>query len=483
MKSAQITELRQRFTGSVTDTQAICNHFATDGSVFSVTPSAVAYPQTEQDVQAAVAYTAEQAAKAARKFSLTARGAGLSQSGAALGDGLVLVFPVHLNRVQRLTKDSVTVQAGMNLAALQSLLQSHHRSLPAYPLPAGSSTLGGIVADNGTGERSLKYGGAEGCVKGLQVVLDDGSLIETRRLSRRELNRKKGLMTREGDLYRRVDGLIQDHQALIKESTPKVAHNAAGYRLGTIKRWDGSFDLSQLFVGAQGTLGLITEVSLATAQATERTTLLAAHFDSLEAAGEAVDQLQRLRPSALELMTAPALEQVRQFQPELVKELLPAELPSVLLLVEFDNQSHFRQSRLVRRAARALRRHATGHRTISDRHEQQRLWAIRQAIPTALWLGGKAQPALPLLGGVCLPATQLAEMMQATQKLLQKHKLNLAIWGSAGAATLQALPSFDLTKPKQRIKALSLAEDFYNLTLKLGGTVSGTQGDGLLSAP
>jgi FAD/FMN-containing dehydrogenase len=483
MKPAQITELRHRVAGGVIDAKAICNHFATDGSVFSITPSAVVYPQTVKDVQAVTVYAAEQAAKNGKKFSLVARGAGLSSSGGALGDGLALVFPTSLNRVKRLAKDTITAQAGMSLAALQTVLQTHQRSVPAYSPGAPTSTLGGLVADNGVGARSLKYGGADASVKGLQVVLDDGSVIETRRIGRRELSRKKGLVTREGDLYRGIDGLIQDHQALIKEATPRVSHNAAGYRLGTIRRWDGSFDLSQLFIGAQGTLGLITEVSLATAPIIERTTLLVGYFDTFAAVGEAVDQLRRLDPSALEFLNAPALEQVRHFQPGLVQELLPTELPAVVLLVEFDNPSHFRQNRLSRKAAKILRRHGTGSRTITDRNEQRQLWAIRRAVPTAAWMGGKAQQTLPLLEGASVPRASLVEFIESTQKLLHKAKLDLALWGSAGDASLHLLPSFDLTKPKSRKKALSVLDDFCSLVIKLGGTISSTQGDGLLHAP
>ncbi len=483
MKPSQAAELRRRLDGSLTDATSARTRFATDGSLFTRTPAAVLYPHSAQDVQTAVEYVAEQAAKTPGLLSLTARGTGSNMSGGALGSGLAVVFPARLNRIRQIGKDTISAESGMLLTSLQTVLRTYHRRLPFTPIVNGRGTVGGLVGGNGVGPRAPKYGTLGTWVKGLRVVLDDGSLIETRRVGRLELSRKKGLMTREGEIYRAIDGLIQDHQAKIREATPKTERNAAGYRLEAVKRWDGSFDLSQLFVGSQGTLGLVTEVMLQTAPLPSRTVVLVGAFKDLETLGEAVLQLRQLQPSALEMISAAALDAIRQTHPGLVEGAVPLETPAAMLLVEFDNSSHFRQNRMTRRAARILRRYATTHNSTATAHEQQRLWEVRQAVGVAAHLTHKTKPALPFINDACVPPEKLIEFLTGTEKLLHKHGLETAMWGSIGDGNLQILPDLDLAKAKGRKAILKLMDEFYAMVIGFGGTTSASQGDGIARAP
>ena len=486
VKTAQIKKLRTQLLGTITDAKAVREHFATDNSVFTITPAAVAYPKTSQDVQEVVAYAASQATKKgkkATKLNVIGRGNGGDRSGGALGDGIMVVFPAHLNKLKRLTKDRVSVQPGQTFDALQQTLRTHDRCLPAVPAASHSATLGGVVSNNAGGARSYKYGSIANWVTGLKVVLDDGSIIETGRISRRELNRKKGLMTREGDIYRGIDGLLQDHQALIKQAQPATSKNAAGYRLGAIKRRDGSFDLSQLFIGAQGTLGLITEVTLKTAAYEPRTSLVAGYFGSLEQLGEAVLQLRKLRPSAIEMVDSHLLEFLRQHHPEIIADIVPDPLPRAMLLVEFDNPSHLRQNILTRRAARLMGKFASSHLATANPEEQERLWRVRGFASTALWLKNATGSPLPIIEDACVPVAKLPEFLADVHKLLRKHKLEAATWGHAGDANFYFQPLIDLSKAKGRTTVFKLMDEFYGLVIKLGGTISGEQGDGLLRAP
>ena len=141
------------------------------------------------------------------------------------------------------------------------------------------STIGGAVGNNSAGEKSLKYGATREFVKRLRVVLANGEVIETGRLSKRELNKKKGLTNFEGEVYRQLDGLITDNWDLIANSKLPVSKNTAGYELAAVKHKDGSFDLTPLIVGSQGTLGIVTEVELETDVYNPNTTLIAAFFD------------------------------------------------------------------------------------------------------------------------------------------------------------------------------------------------------------
>ena len=482
MNPSQVKSLRKRLKGQITQAEDARNYFSTDGSVFSITPSAVVYPKDTHDVQQTVSFAAGQSADG-KPFSVIGRGKGTDQGGAALGDGAMVVFPAHMNKLVRLTKETVTVQPGMIYGTLQKILHSHHRFLPPYPSSIEYATMGGAVANNTAGEKTFKYGATAEWVHKLKVVLDDGSEIETRRLNRFELNRKKGQMNREGEIYRQVDGLLQDHKKLIKDTWPKTSKNSAGYRLGGIKGRDGSFDLSQLFIGAQGTLGLITEITFKTAPYQPRTNLVVGNFDSLEKAGEAVLKLQKLGPSAMEVVDYYLLDFLRKHQPETIEGLVPEELPRVVILVEFDNQSHFRQNMLGRKAQRILSKYVTSQHATTDHKEQEALWKIRHSAAAVIWMNDGPKKALPIIEDGCVPVEKLPEFLNGVYKLLGKHKLDIAVWGHAGDADFHMQPFMDLSKPADRKLVFKLMDEFYALVIGLGGTTAGEHNDGLLRAP
>jgi len=477
MQPADSANLRHHLLGSLTDALEERTVCATDASPLAVVPSAVAYPRTVADVQ----LLAAQGGAVSSPAGLTARGGGNNKTGAAVGAGTVVAFSAHLSTIKHIGKHSVTVEAGANLDALQQTLRTHGRWVP-ITAHSPSATAGGLVSMGGG--TSLKYGPINRWVQSLKVVLDDGSLIETKRLSRWELNRKKGRMTREGELYRSLDGLLQDHRALVADSQPAVAINAAGYRLEAIKRRDGSFDLVQLYCGAQGTLGLIVEVTVKTLAYDPRRTVVAGYFDGWEAAGAAVLQLRKLQPSRLEAVDAASLEGVRAEMPGLATGLFPETAPAVMLLAEFDHDSHLRQNRAGRRAERLMTQLGVGCHKTQSPAEQERLWAVVAAVPVALrrQTAGAAKP-LPLLEGSAVPVERLPELAVEAGRLLAKHKTGSPLWGAVGIGNLQLQPAFDLTKARGRRTAVKLASEFYSLVIKLGGTPSATESDGRWRAP
>ncbi len=483
MKPAQAKELRKRIHGEVTQNKEALDYFSTDGSVFQIQPTGVVYPRSISDVQQTVALAQEVADVKGKAFSIVARGMGTDQAGAPLGDGAMVVFPAHMNKILGLTKDTVTVQPGIIFGTLQKVLNTHGRFLPPYPSSINYATMGGAVGNNTCGEKTYKYGSTADWVKSLKVVLDDGSVIETKRISRRELNRKKGLMTREGDIYRGIDGLIQDNAKLIKEMQPKTSKNSAGYRLSQVKGKDGSFDLTQLFVGSQGTLGVVSEITFKTAQYEPRTNLVVGFFDNLENAGDAVMKLQKLNPSAMEVVDYYLLDFLRKNQPETIEGLVPEELPKIVILCEFDNGSHFRQNVLGRSAEKIMKKLAVSVKSTVNPKEQQRLWKIRHSAAAVIWMNNGPKKALPIIEDGCVPVEKLPEFLDGVYKILKKHKLEIAVWGHAGDANFHMQPFMDLTKSADRKKVFKVMDEFYGMVIKMGGTTAGEHNDGLLRAP
>lgn len=477
--------LQEHITGEVLSTPDIRRHFATDSSILAAAPALVVYPHDENDVRK-VARFSWQLAERNRLIPITARGAGTDLSGAAIGNGVLLVFPAHMNRIIELdTKTgTVTVEPGIGYGKLQQTLMTHGRFLPPYPASVEYSTIGGAVANNASGERSVKYGDTRNFVKGLRVVLANGEVITTGRISKRELNKKLGLATFEGEIYRAVDTLIEEKYDLIKKFQLPVAKNAAGYYLADVKRDDGSIDLTPLLVGSQSTLGIITEVTLETEDHNPETTLFVASFTNLQDAQKAVLELRNLaeRPAVVEMIDGHLLAQVAKISPSKLKSLMPAPYPPVVLMVEFDDAEK-RQKRAAKRAQKIFQTYAAAVQVETELDKQSRLWKIRD-VSAMLSMHSEGQAkALPFIDDGTVPVDRLAEFIDGLYELCRRNHVQPALWGRAGEGTIRLQPHLDLGQVGDRQKVFRLMHEYNQLVISLGGTTSGEYNDGRLRAP
>lgn len=477
--------LQEHLLGEVMTSADARKYFSTDGSIFTVTPSLVVYPRNENDVRKTARF-AWQLAERGRVIPITARGSGTDQGGAALGSGIMLVFPAHMNRIVELDPKSgiVVVEPGLNYGRLQQTLHTHERFLPPYPASYEYSTLGGAVGNNSGGEKTLKYGSTQGFVKALRVVLANGEVIETGRLSKRELNKKLGLSTFEGEVYRAVDALLDEYRGKLDKLELSVTKNAAGYNLGAVKRGDGSFDLTPLLVGSQGTLGLITEITLETEVYNPAKDLFLAEFDTLESAAKAVLALRALpsMPSAIEMVDGQLLELTNRLNPNLLKGIVSTPLPKVILLVEFDDADRSRK-KLLKKTEKIFADYAIKTVREQDPAAQARLWKVRHASASVAAHSEGNVKAVPIIEDGIVPPEKLEEYMAGVYKLFAENQLQVAIWGHAGDGNLHMQPFLDLSQLGDRQKAFRLIDEYYKLVISLGGSTSGEHGDGRLRAP
>ncbi|MEO6761762.1 MAG: FAD-binding oxidoreductase [Candidatus Saccharimonadales bacterium] len=486
MSSKVAHYLQEHLVGEVMVSADARRYFSTDSSIFTVTPSIIVYPRNENDIRKTARFS-WQLAERGRVIPITARGAGTDQSGAALGSGIMLVFPAHMNRIIELDPKSgvVIVEPGINYGKLQQTLHTHDRFLPPYPASFEYSTIGGATANNAAGEKTVKYGVTRDYVKALRVVLANGEVIEVSRLNKRDLSKKLGLSTFEGEVYRAIDTLLEENRELIDKTPLSVTKNAAGYALADIKRPDGSFDLTPLFVGSQGTLGIISEVTLETEAHSPETILFMAEFDEVKKAEQAVLALRALphMPSAIEMVDSKLLEMVDKLNPNQLKGLLAKPFPEVVLLVEFDDPNERMRRRLAKRAAKVLEELAVRCQQESDPEAINRLWKVRNASATVVAHSEGQLKAVPIIEDAVVPVTQLEEFISRIYHLFEQHKLPIAIWGHAGDGNLHIQPYLDLAQVGDRQKAFRLMDEYYDLVVELGGSTSGENGDGRLRAP
>ncbi len=476
--------LQEHLLGEVMTSADALAYFSTDGSVLTIRPSTIVYPRNENDVRKAARFS-WQLAERGRVLPITARGSGTDQGGAALGPGVLLVFPAHMNRIVMLDAKNglVTVEPGTNFGKLQQTLMTHGRFLPAYPASLEYSTIGGAVANNASGERSLKYGDTNGFVKSLKVVLANGEIIQTGRLTKRELSKKLGLTTFEGEVYRAVDTLIEEHHDVIAKMAPQTTRNTAGYNLSAVKNKDG-FDLTPLFVGSQGTLGIITEVTLETETYSPSTTLIVSMFDDSASAQAAISQLRALSdmPCAIEMIDDKLLEFINQVNPNQLRDVVAPPYPKAILLVEFDDANEHAQKKMARQALKILEKHATTRQVAANETEQAQLWKLRQAAATAIAYTEGALKAVPFIDDGIVPVDKFADYLDGIYEMLERNHVRAAVWGHAGDANLHLQPHLDLAQVGDRQKLFRLMDEYYGMIIDLGGSTSGGHGDGRLRA-
>lgn len=478
--------LQEHLSGEVSTAVGIRRYFSTDGGVFNVTPSLVVYPRNENDVRKTARFT-WQLAERGRVLPITARGLGTDQGGAAIGDGVMMVFPAHMNRI--LVYDGktgdVVIEPGINYGKLQQTLHTHGRFLPPYPSSMEFSTVGGAIANNAAGEKTVKYGATRDYVRGLQVVLANGESIETGRLSKRELSKKMGLATFEGEVYRALDALIEDNKDVLRNFNLNVTKNSAGYALTDVKHKDGTFDLTPLFVGSQGTLGIITEATIKTEPYNPMTTLIAAFFDDLEVAEEVVLELRKLPeiPSAMEMVDDKLLNFIDQHNPNQLKNVVQKPFSRLVMLIEFDNPNQRIQKRLVKKTTKILAKHNIKYQTETDEHEKEQLWKIRHSAAAVISHSEGNLKALPIIEDGVVPVDKFKDYIKGTYQIFEKYNLQASLWGHAGNANIHMQPFLDLSQVGDRQKVFKIIDEYYTMVIGLGGSTSGEHSDGRLRAP
>jgi FAD/FMN-containing dehydrogenase len=478
--------LQEHVAGEVMTSSDARSYFSTDNSIFNLTPSVIVYPKNENDVRKTARFV-WQLAERGRIIPITPRGSGTDLTGAALGAGIMLVYPSHLNQVLFLDskKGEVTVEAGVNFGKLQQLLVSYGRFIPAAPQSLEYSTVGGAVANNAAGRQSFKYGDMRAFVKGLRVVLANGEIIETGRLSKRELNRKLGLATFEGEIYRSLDTLLEENKELVNKSILNTRRNNAGYDLADIIQKDGSFDLTPLLVGSQGSLGLITEITLNSEQYNPDMTLITTYLDNPEELQAAVVDLIELDdiPCAIEFVDDNLLTSVATENANYLKDVIPPPYPKFVLLTEFNDTNNHKKRHAAKKALKVLGKHSQSVFIEEDPEKQKLIWKIRDA--SALFSShnsGKTNP-LPLIDDGVVPVDKLGDLLNAIYDQFSREHLEVSVWGHGGDANLHLQPYLNLDQVGDRQKAFRVMEE-YNSTLKrLGGSTTGRYNEGRLRGP
>lgn len=455
--------------------------YSTDGSIFEIRPLAIFYPKDIYDIQI-VLNILNAATERGTIIPLIPRGRGTDQGGAPLGEGIIIEFYETLNQILEIGENFVRVQPGVRYGELQKMLKERGKYLPPYPASFELCTIGGAIANNSAGEKTLKYGSTRDFVISLKIMLANGDIIDTYPLERRELDHKKKQSSFEGKIYHELTHILNYYKKAITESRPHTSKNSSGYDVWNLDK-RGEFDLSQLLVGSQGTLGIVLEASLKIVDAPKKLGLITGYFENIDSASQAVMELLHLKPSALELADRYLIELVNKHDPSQLKGLLPKKMPALVILCEFDNEDQHQLAKNMKLGKLIMAKHAFETKETYDPDEQARLWKVRRSAAMVMWTITGKKKALPIIEDGTVHASLLAEFLNEAYRILKKYNLTIAVWGHAGDADLHMQPFMDLSKKEDREKVFKVMDEFYAIVKELEGTATGEHNDGIIRTP
>jgi FAD/FMN-containing dehydrogenase len=453
--------------------------YAESAGIYRIVPDGVAIPASIPDLQALIRW-----ARGTRS-PLILRGAGSGIPGNSVGPGVIVDLRERMPRVLEVDPDRATAVTSANITPteLNSLAETHGLRLPPDPSSAGWATLGGMVATNAAGARSVRYGPVRSWVLGMEVVTGDG---EVGWLSRSASDGPPsgpgesghGIPTALHRLHAEVAPAARAALNLIRSRFPKVRKNTAGYALD---HWLASGDDLDLVIGSEGTLGAVTAIRWRLHPVAVARTALRITLRSLEDLEPAVRTLVALDPSAVELLDRTFLDLVAA-DPRGAELQLPDEAEAVLL-VEFERNDAGVAREIVQDAVRAVRDMAVGVVPALSATEERRLWSLRHAASPILAGLPPNRRSMQVIEDGCVPLPRLGEYIHAIRRAAVAHGITVVIFGHAGDGNVHvnAIPELARADWPERIR--SLYTDVNEAAIRLGGTVSGEHGDGRLRAP
>ena len=480
-------ELAPHVEGDVRTDPVVLALFSTAACIFRRKPLAVVSPKSESDVARVVAFAA------AEGIPVTARGGGSSLAGQALGPGIVLDFAAHMNRIVAVDRERrfVRVEPGAIHGRVQKAAGRVGLRLGPDPSSGDFCTIGGNVGTNASGAHTLRHGSTKDHVLGMTVVLHDGSVVRLGTHGARD-----GGPERDGDatwraMSARLETILREGAPAFLPERPRANKNSCGYDLwgawapgDQVSSIEPRFDPMRLIVGSEGTLGIVTDVTMRLVPKPKATAVALLYFASWEDATEAVLEARRLGASAIEAMDHTFLAFVRADREDL-RPLIPEKFDSSIL-VEFEGDSP-EEARAgvaaVEEWAAARRGKVLDFRAARSTEEQAMLWAVRKAALPLIYRASPVEKPMNFIDDTAVPAERLGDYVNGLRAMFAKHRTRFAIFGHAGNGNVHVMPLMDPHEGTFQSSMAAMAEDAFELTWRLGGTITGEHGDGILRAP
>ena len=499
------------FGGGISSDKTVLDTYCTDESIFSIRPQVVILPDNQHDVEIAVKVIAGEA-KRFPSLSLTPRAAGTGLSGGSLTDSIVIDV-CRMNKIElpasKKGEVSITAGPGAMWKDVEKVLKTNDVYLPSAPASKDICTIGGAVANNAAGPDSLKHGHTAEWVTSLNVTLHDGKTYTIKPLSYKEFKTLIKKDNAHAHIAKRVFSMLEEEEKTILAAKPHTKKNTAGFPLWdilsdgvtTFKKGKGTFDLTRLISGSQGTIGIITSVTMRTEPILDDTTLLVLPIFDLQTAGKTIQKALEYDPVNVEIFDDLSFDLALK-NPNFFKDRLDAlsyyrvmlslyttyhvryrrKIPKFTLLVTVNDAVVRNETQTgIRRALQECG--CRGMRFVKKPEEKEMWWQVRRASYTLSKLQDPTKRPSAFLEDMTVPPANLVGFLKNIEVLFKKFNITAAMHGHGGNGHFHFYPLLDFTDEKTPDLIEKMSEEFFDCAIKHGGSICGEHNDGIIRTP
>lgn len=502
MDQSLLDELKGIFEGEVLTDDATLMTYSHDASLFEVKPQVVVFPKHQKDLETLISFVDKHKGDHP-ELSLTGRSAGTDMSGGSINSSIIVAFSKYFNQTPVINGNVATTQPGVFYRDFEKETLKQNLIFPSYPASRELCALGGIVNNNSGGEKSLQYGKTEKYVKRVKTVLSDGKTYELKPLNEEELKHKMEQDDFEGHLYKNMYELITKNWEMIAHAKPQVSKNSAGYFLWNV--WNPEtkiFDLTKLFVGAQGTLGMMVEADLELVPVHNHREMMIIFLHDLTHLGEIIDAVMSQGPESFESYDDNTLKLALRYFPEFIKQLglsgliqagmafLPAflmmftgSLPKLILQVDFTgNDPEELKAKIAKLSEKLKPLHPKTQVAIDA--DETKYWLVRRESFNLLRNKIRDKHTAAFIDDFVIKPEDIAEVLPQVTDILKQHpEFIFTVAGHVGNGNFHIIPLVDIKNPKVRTAIPEISKQVYAIISKYKGSITGEHNDGMIRTP
>ena len=497
-----VEEIQKFLAGEIAFDEKTLAAYSRDASLFEVKPKLVVFPKDTEDLKKLVRFVSGKK-KTMPDLSLTVRAGGTDMSGGPLNDSIIVDLTRHFNQIKDVGdlpngEGYAVVEPGVFYRDFEKETLKKGYILPTFPASRELCTLGGMVANNAGGEKTMVYGKTQDFVLEVNVVLSDGNEYVLKSLSRSEFQEKLTREDWESTVYRRVQKLIEENLEEVKKAKPNVSKDSAGLNLWDI--WDGeNFDLTKLIVGSQGILGIVTKIKFRLVRPKTHSGMIVVFLKDFSKLTDLIQRIFPFKPASFESFDNYTLALAIRFLPGFLKLLgaknmfvlgiqffpefwliLTRGMPKMVLLVEFEEESEGAVNKKINSLLSAFDEFKVKTRVARTSRETKKYWSIRRESFNLLRNKIQGKQTAPFIDDIIVRPEQLPQFLPKVYEILDRYNLLYTIAGHVGDGNFHIIPLMELKKETEREKIIKISEEIYPLVFEFGGSITAEHNDGLI---
>ena len=454
--------------------------YSTDASMYQITPIAIIQPKTEEEIVSAVKIAVD------HEIPVIPRGGGTGLAGQAIGSGLIIDFSKYYNKIIEFNEKEkwIIVQPGIIRDHLNTFLQPHQLHFAPDPATSSRANVGGMIANNASGTKSIIYGKTIDHVLELKVLLSDGTILKLKDKTKFERQQLSNEKDRESEIYQALGQIIATNRSNIELRFPKVMRRVGGYNLDEFLD-DKVWNLCKLMVGSEGTLGIILQAKLNLTPLPPSKCACLAHFYTMDEAIRAVQKIIPHKPSAVEIIDDTVINFSRQNNATKDSCRVIEGDPEAVLMIEFTGDDYEVLHDQVTGVVKMLTQQKMGYAfpVFAEGKDYQDILTLRKkGLGLMMGMKTKRKP-VAFIEDAAIPVEHLDKYIAEVDRVCKKYGVQAIKYAHASVGVIHVRPVLDMRDPSDIELLKKIAEETFTLVKKYKGSWSGEHGDGLVRSP